>query len=144
VRILVLHGPNLNLLGTREPEIYGSVALAEIDRDIRQWAADTGVDVRIVQSNHEGVLIDEIHGAIGTRDGIVINPAGLGHTSVALRDALAAGPPAVVVHLSNPLSREPFRQVDMIAPVCLGGVFGFGARSYVLALTALSDAIGTA
>lgn len=144
MRILVLHGPNLNLLGTREPEIYGSVALAEIDRDIRQWAADTGVDVRIVQSNHEGVLIDEIHGAIGTRDGIVINPAGLGHTSVALRDALAAGPPAVVVHLSNPLSREPFRQVDMIAPVCLGGVFGFGARSYVLALTALSDAIGTA
>jgi 3-dehydroquinate dehydratase-2 len=137
MHILVLHGPNLNLLGSREPEVYGRTTLAEVDAELQAWAARQDVALRIVQSNHEGALIDEIHAAIGSADGVLINPGGLGHTSVSLRDALAAGPPAVQVHLSNPLARESFRRADLIAPVCVGGVFGFGAASYLLGLRAL-------
>ena len=138
MRILVLHGPNLNLLGQREPEVYGHTTLEEIDRDLEAWAREHGVPLQVVQSNHEGRLIDEIHASRGACDGILINPGGLGHTSVALRDALAAAPPAVTVHLSNVHAREPFRQVDLIAPVCVGGVFGFGPDAYRLGLDALT------
>jgi 3-dehydroquinate dehydratase II len=137
VHILVLHGPNLNLLGQREADVYGTVTLAEIDRAIETWAQTHVVTLRIVQSNHEGVLIDEIHAAIGTCDGIIINAGALTHTSVALRDALAAGPPAVSVHLSNIHARESFRHRDLLAQVCVGGVFGFGADGYRIGLEAL-------
>jgi len=137
MRILVLHGPNLNLLGHREPGVYGSTTLADIDHLLTAAAAEHGVDLRIVQSNHEGVLIDEIHAAIGQDDGVLLNPAGLTHTSVALRDAVAAGPPTVEVHLSNICRREPFRRRSLIAAACVGGVFGFGSESYRLGLLAL-------
>ena len=137
MHILVLHGPNLNLLGRREPEVYGSTTLAEIDRALTDWAAERGVTLESVQSNHEGALIDAIHNAIGHADGILINPGGLAHTSIALRDALAAGPPAVEVHLSNVYARESFRRQSLLAPVCVGGVYGFGPDSYRLGLAAL-------
>jgi 3-dehydroquinate dehydratase-2 len=137
MRILVLHGPNLNLLGTREPEVYGRDTLEDINRMLHALATEQGVTLEVMQSNHEGVLIDAIQEAIGHVDGLLINPGGLGHTSVALRDALAAAPPAVEVHLSNPQARESFRHVSLIAPVCLGGVFGFGAEGYRLGLLGL-------
>ncbi len=137
MRILVLHGPNLNLLGQREPEIYGLATLEDINRELQAVAEETGITLHITQSNHEGVLIDEIHAAIGQFDGLLINPGGLTHTSVALRDAVAAGPPAVEVHLSNIYAREPFRRESLVAPVCVGGVHGFGAESYPLGLQAL-------
>lgn len=137
MKILLLHGPNLNLLGVREPAVYGRTSLRELDDEIRAWASARGVTVTIKQSNHEGVLIDEIQAALGNVDGIVINPGGLTHTSVSLRDALAAAPPAVIVHLTNIHAREHIRQQDVIAPVCVGGVFGFGPQAYVLGLEAL-------
>lgn len=137
MRFLVLHGPNLNLLGRREPDVYGRTTLEEIDRTIERWASDRGVTVRIVQSNHEGLLIDAIHESLDECDGMVINAGGLGHTSVALRDALSAAPPAVAVHLSNIHAREPFRHTDLVAGACVGGVYGFGADVYRLGLEAL-------
>jgi 3-dehydroquinate dehydratase II len=138
MRILVLHGPNLNLLGLREPEVYGHDTLADVDRMLLAEAVQRGVTIEIVQSNHEGALIDAVHTAIRDGvDGVLINPGGLGHTSVALRDALAAGPPAVEVHMSNPLAREPFRHRLVLAPVCAGGVHGFGLESYRLGLLGL-------
>jgi 3-dehydroquinate dehydratase-2 len=140
LRILVLHGPNLNLLGQREPGIYGATTLDEIDEQLTARATVRGVQLRIVQTNHEGVLIDAIHEALLHEDGILINPAGYTHTSVALRDAIAAiGLPAVEVHLSNVHAREPFRHTSLIAPVCLGQISGFGWRSYLLGLDALID-----
>jgi 3-dehydroquinate dehydratase-2 len=140
LRVLILHGPNLNLLGEREPELYGDLTLAEMDRRIEERARELGVEVRVVQSNVEGELVNAMQQARGWADGIVVNPAAYSHTSVAIRDAIAAGGiPTVEVHLTNPASREEFRRVDIVGEVCVGVVAGFGWRSYVLGLDALAS-----
>lgn len=137
-RIAVVHGPNLNLLGTREPEIYGSDTLAEIDGRLRELGADLGADVTCFQSNHEGALVDYIQGLRGRCDGIIINAAAYTHTSVALRDVLVAvGIPFVEVHLSNVHAREAFRHRSYLSDVARGVICGFGAQSYDLGLRAL-------
>ena len=137
-RILILHGPNLNLLGTREPEVYGTGTLDALNRRLEEEAQRLGCEVRILQSNHEGALIDAIHQAMGWADGIVINPGGLTHYSIALRDALTSVRlPTVEVHLSNPAARESFRRVSVTASAVLAVVAGLGADSYVLALQGL-------
>ena len=136
--ILVLHGPNLNLLGRREPKIYGSVTLNEINRLLEQEGEKLYADISTLQSNHEGVLLDAIHDALGRHQGILINAGAYTHTSVALRDALAAvGLPTVEVHLSNIYQRETFRHHSFIASVAIGQISGFGADSYRLGLQAL-------
>lgn len=137
-KILVIHGPNLNLLGKREPQIYGAVSLEEINQRLQEVAAAEGAELRILQSNHEGTLIDAIQAAATWADGLLINPAAYTHTSYALRDAIAAvGLPAVEVHLTNIYAREPFRHASVIAPICVGQVSGFGWWSYVWGLRAL-------
>lgn len=142
-RILVLHGPNLNLLGTREPDVYGSTTLDEIDQRLRALGPEFGCEVECLQSNHEGVLIDALHSARGRFHGVLLNPGGLTHTSVALRDAvLATGLPVIEVHVSNPHARESFRHRSLISGAALGVVQGFGPDSYPLALRALAGRLG--
>lgn len=138
--IFILHGPNLNLLGTREPEVYGSLTLTEIDQMLVAAGEEIGVDIRSYQSNHEGELIDALHRAVEWADGVIFNPGAYTHTSIALRDAVAAiGIPVVEVHLSNVYAREGFRQKSLIAPVCVGKIAGFGWRSYLLGIHALTE-----
>ena len=138
MKILVMHGPNLNLLGTREPSIYGNITINEINSAISAFALKMGIEVNIVQSNSEGALIERIHSAIGNYDGILINPAAYTHTSIAIRDALtAAALPVVEVHLSNIHSREEFRSRSFIAPIAVGQISGFGPDSYLLGLRAI-------
>ncbi len=137
--VLVLHGPNLNLLGTREPDVYGQTTLDEINARLARFAASCDIDLDCFQSNAEGELVDRIQRSAADGTGwIIINPAGLTHTSVVLRDALAAvGLPFVEVHLSNPQAREPFRHRSMVSDLAVGTVAGFGADSYLLALQAV-------
>lgn len=136
--ILALHGPNLNLLGQREPGIYGSLTLAEINRLLEEEGLKLQAKVFSMQSNHEGILVDTIHGALGQYQGILINAGAYTHTSVALRDAIAAvNLPTVEVHLSNIYRREDFRHHSYIAPVAIGQISGFGVQSYLLGLQAL-------
>jgi len=138
MQILVLHGPNLNLLGEREPEVYGRTTLAAIDARLQEVAAANAVSIDSFQSNHEGALIDRIQTARDTYQGIVINPGGFTHTSVALRDALAASElPIVEVHLSNIYAREPFRRTSLLSDIALGQVTGLGSIGYELALLGL-------
>lgn len=140
--ILVVHGPNLNLLGTREPEIYGHVTLAQIDDELRREGELRGLRVECFQSNHEGAIVDKLHQCRGQVGGVIINAGGLTHTSVSLRDAIAAiTVPTVEVHLSNLYAREDFRHRSMMAPVCLGQIAGLGAIGYRLALEALAEVI---
>ena len=144
-RILIAHGPNLNTLGTREPEIYGSTTLAEINAQLETRAREYGFALATFQSNHEGALIDFLQAEAAQCVGIVINPGGLTHTSVSLRDALAGtGKPVVEVHLSNIYAREPFRHTSLIAPICRGHVVGLGWRGYLFALDALVEQYRTA
>ena len=133
--VLILHGPNLNLLGQREPEAYGSLDLEEIDKRLIDAGKELGVEVRTQQSNHEGELIDALHNADGWAKGVVFNPGGYTHTSVAIRDAVAAIEiPVIEVHLSNVYAREKFRHRSLLSPVCIGKVVGFGWRSYLYGL----------
>ena len=138
-KILVINGPSINMLGIREPEIYGHTTYAELEERIRTWASELGVEVKIFQSNHEGAIIDEIQAAYGKCDGIIINPAGYTHTSVAIPDAIrAVGIPAVEVHISDIDSREDFRKVSYIRPACISAVIGKGIDGYREALELLT------
>jgi 3-dehydroquinate dehydratase-2 len=139
-RILVIHGPNLNLLGSREPDIYGTTTLEEINGDLTSAAKEWGAEVEFFQSNYEGALVDRIQESQSWADGILINPGGLTHTSVTLRDALAATDlPIVEVHLSNIFAREEFRRSSFVSPISLGVISGFGPMGYGLGLNALLE-----
>jgi 3-dehydroquinate dehydratase-2 len=141
-RIVVIHGPNLNLLGTREPEIYGRTTLKQIDEDLRARGTKLGLAVETFQSNHEGAIVDKVQQSRGVAAGIIVNAGGLTHTSVSLRDAIAAAQvPTVEVHLSNLYKREEFRHHSFLAPVCTGQIAGLGAIGYLLALEALAEIV---
>ena len=140
--ILVIHGPNLNLLGTREPHIYGSITLREIDEELETHGVMLGVVVQTFQSNHEGLLIDRVQQAHGKAAGLIVNAGGLTHTSVSLRDAIVAiQVPTIEVHLSNLYAREEFRHHSYLTPICLGQIAGLGAIGYRLALDALAKLV---
>ena len=139
-KILVLHGPNLNLLGVREKDVYGSASLESINAELKKRAAALKLEIEIVQSNHEGELVSAIQAAMGKADCLIINPAAYTHSSVAIRDAIAAcSVPTIEVHLSNIYKREEFRHHSMVAPVALAQISGFGPLSYYLALQAASE-----
>ncbi|MFW2383114.1 MAG: type II 3-dehydroquinate dehydratase [Acidimicrobiales bacterium] len=141
--VLLLNGPNLNLLGTREPDLYGSDTLPQIVEDLRTYALERDVELQDFQSNIEGELVDRLHLARGEVDGVVFNPGAFTHYSIALRDAISATElPCVETHLSNVHAREEFRQISMIAPVCVGVVAGFGPHSYFVALDGLLRHLG--
>jgi 3-dehydroquinate dehydratase II len=143
--LLLLHGPNLNLLGRREPEIYGSATLADYEAAVRDAASRYGIDVEAVQSNTEGVLVDAIHGAIGRGAAILINPGAFTHYAWAIHDALAAFTgPIVEVHISNPNAREPWRHTSVVSPVATGSIVGFGIDGYGLAVEAIARRLGRA
>ena len=140
MKILVLHGPNLNLLGTREPEVYGAMTMDDINEKLIELGKELDAEIRCDQSNHEGALIDALHDARTWANGVIFNPGGYTHTSIALRDAISAIElPVVKVHLSNVYAREEFRHVSMISAVCKGKITGFGWHSYQLGLRALVD-----
>jgi 3-dehydroquinate dehydratase-2 len=142
-KLLLLHGPNLNLLGTREPEVYGKLTLEDINERAIAHVTKHNVELRAEQSNHEGALIDILHVARNWADGVVFNPGAYTHTSVALRDAISAiNLPVIEVHLSNVHSREQFRHTSLLAPVCVGQISGFGWRSYLLGLDAMLGHLG--
>ncbi len=139
MRVLVIHGPNLNLLGEREPDVYGTQTLAEIDARVAQLADELKLGVRSVQHNSEGAIVDELHAARTAYDAVIINPGAFTHYAYAIADAIAAiGIPVIEVHLSNIFARESFRRVSVVAPVCAGTISGFGVDSYLLALRAAS------
>jgi 3-dehydroquinate dehydratase-2 len=141
-KVLLIHGPNLNLLGEREPEVYGKVTIDDINKESQKEAKELGIKLEIFQSNHEGEIVDIIGKAKDTFKAIIINPAAYTHTSIAIRDAIsAAGIPAIEVHLSNIYSREEFRHTSLVAPVAVGQISGFGKHSYILALKAVSKII---
>jgi 3-dehydroquinate dehydratase-2 len=145
MKILVLHGPNLNLLGTREPEIYGSMTLGDINTQLLELGKEFDAELKCCQSNHEGALIDALQDAQMWADGVLFNPGGYTHTSIALRDAIASMRiPVIEVHLSNVYAREEFRHISMISAVCRGKIVGFGWRSYTLGLRALAEMLGNA
>ena len=140
MRVLLIHGPNLNLLGTREPEVYGEMTLGELEDRCREWAAASGAILSTYQSNHEGELIDRLHECLGTQDGVIINPGALTHYSYALHDAITAvGLPTVEVHLSDISAREPWRANSVISPACIASISGKGAEGYREALEVLTD-----
>ncbi len=142
MKILLLHGPNLNLLGAREPEVYGSMTLDDINEKMIALGKELGAEIKCLQSNHEGALIDALHDAQTWANGVVFNPGGYTHTSVALRDAISAIViPVIEVHLSNVYAREEFRHTSLVSAVCKGKVSGFGWRSYELGLRGLIDII---
>lgn len=142
MRVLVLHGPNLNLLGEREPEIYGTQTLAEIDELIVLWANDLGLEVRCVQHNGEGAIIDDLHAARRAFDAVILNPGAYTHYSYAIADAIKAiAIPVYEVHLSNIFARETFRRTSVVSPVCAATFGGHGARSYQLALQAAAESL---
>lgn len=141
--VLVLHGPNLNMLGLREPEVYGRIRLAEIDARLETLGRQWGLEVQTFQSNHEGALVDRIQAALGQVDAVIINPAAYTHTSIAIRDALLTlSVPVIEVHISNIHRREPFRHRSMIADVATGQIVGLGINGYYLALRAVVDMAG--
>lgn len=140
MKILIINGPNLNMLGLREPEKYGSQTLSDIEAELYAYSFELGVDIETFQSNIEGEIIDKIQNSLGVFDGILINPGGYSHTSVAIRDAISAvNLPTVEVHMTNIHAREEFRQTSLIAPVCIGQISGFKNDSYKLGLKALND-----
>ncbi len=141
--LLVLNGPNLNLLGTRQPDIYGRVTLDDIEKMCRSYAKQKGVGLEFAQSNHEGALVDHLHAAKGTHDAVIFNAGAYTHTSVALMDAVSSvGLPVIELHLSNVHAREAFRHKSFLAPVALGIISGFGARGYTLAIDAALSHLG--